>query len=65
MAKSKETEAPGYEPDTVYLFRLLRSVKLDGGRYGRADEHRAQGSLLNRLAEQEGDDVIDTAYAIE
>jgi|GEM_PF-3099234 len=65
MATKKTTSQPRYEPDTTYLFRLLKSVKVEGGRYARSDEHRAKGELLNKIVDQEGEDAIDTAYAIE
>ena len=65
--KAKEAAATQrYEPHTTYLFRLFKTVKLDqGGRYPRSDEHRAKGELLNKIVDQEGEDAIDTAYAIE
>ena len=66
MATKKTTGQPRYEPETTYLFRLLKSVKLkEGGRYARSDEHTAKGELLNKIVDQEGEDAIDTAYAIE
>ncbi len=55
---------PAYEPETQYLFRILRTIRVDGVRLSRADEHEAEGAFVNRIVAQEGDDVIDTAYAI-
>ena len=65
--KAKETAAsPRYEPETTYLFRLFKTVKLvQGGRFARSDEHEAKGALLNLIVNQEGEDAVDTAYAIE
>ena len=64
--RTKEAAAnPRYEPDTTYVFRLFKSVKFQGGRYSRSDDHRAAGVLLNGIVDQEGDDAVDTAYAIE
>lgn len=50
-----------YEPATEYSFRLLRSVRVDGIRLSRSDDHQALGEILNQIVAQEGHDVIDTA----
>ena len=65
--KAKEAAAsPRYEPETIYTFRLFQTVKLrEGGRYARSDQHEAKGELLNKIVDQEGEDAVDTAYAIE
>lgn len=52
-----------YSDKKQYRFRLTRTIKLDGCRYGRSDIHEASGALLNRIIEQEGGDAIDTADA--
>lgn len=55
---------PAYEPQTQYLFRVLRTIRVDGVRLSRSEGHEAAGEFVNRVVAQEGDDVIDTAYAI-
>ncbi|MGQ3671780.1 hypothetical protein ACT6QG_05225 [Xanthobacter sp. TB0136] len=57
-------ETPGsqpYDPATDYVFRLMQSVRVDGVRLSRAEEHQARGEFLNRIVAQEGRDVIDSA----
>lgn len=59
------TTEPAYEPDKTYTFVLMRKVRLSGMLLPVAARHEAKGAVLNAIIDQEGEDVIDTADAIE
>lgn len=52
---------PVYEADSEYVFSLTASIRVDGIRLSRMDQHSAKGDFLNRIVKQEGADVIANA----
>lgn len=50
-----------YEAETEYDFTLMKSVRIEGTRLSRMDNHSAKGAFLNKIVAQEGADAIATA----
>ncbi|MBN9033303.1 MAG: hypothetical protein BGO05_05480 [Rhizobiales bacterium 63-7] len=55
---------PSYEAETTYAFRVRRVAWLGSFKYLPRDEHRAAGTTLNRLIEENGPDVIALAEPV-